>query len=105
VGTRRAIKALGFFNTVVASRFIAPMNFGLVAMAFLVVSLTQALLNFGASNALLCNAILPKATSTISLFSTTAAQRRNLKLAPPQVCVVYRLWRRHPREGASRWPL
>jgi lipopolysaccharide exporter len=53
VGTRWAVKSVGFINTIVVARFIAPKDYGLVAMAFLVVSLTQALLDFGASTALL----------------------------------------------------
>jgi len=53
VGTRWAVKAVGFINTVVVARFIAPQDYGLVAMAFLVVALTQAMLDFGASTALL----------------------------------------------------
>jgi lipopolysaccharide exporter len=61
VGARWTIKALGFLNTVVVARFIAPQDYGLVAMAFLVVSLTQALLDFGASTALLRKASVSKA--------------------------------------------
>lgn len=53
VGTRWAVKAVGFVNTIVVARFIAPQDYGLVAMAFLMVALTQALLDFGASTALL----------------------------------------------------
>lgn len=53
VGTRWAVKAMGFVNTIVVARFIAPQNCGLVALAFLMVALTQALLDFGASTALL----------------------------------------------------
>lgn len=53
MGTRWAVKAVGFINTIVVARFVAPQDYGLVAMAFLVVALTQALLDFGASTALL----------------------------------------------------
>jgi len=61
VGTRWAVKSLGFINTVVVARFIAPQDYGLVAMAFLVVSLTQALLDFGAGTALLRKTDLSRA--------------------------------------------
>ena len=60
VGTRWAVKAVGFVNTVVVARLVAPQDYGLVAMAFLVVALTQALLDFGASTALLRKATLSR---------------------------------------------
>ncbi|MFZ4623367.1 MAG: hypothetical protein ACOYNF_03930, partial [Rhodoferax sp.] len=42
VGTRWLIKVFGFLNTVIVARMVAPQDYGVIAMAFLVVSLTQA---------------------------------------------------------------
>lgn len=53
VGSRWAIKGIGFLNTVIMARLLVPEDYGLVAMAMLVVSFVQALMDFGAANALL----------------------------------------------------
>ena len=53
VGTRWSIKGLGFLNTVIMARLLVPADYGIVAMAMLVVGLIQALLDFGATTALL----------------------------------------------------
>ena len=53
VGTRWVIKGLGFANTVIMARLLVPADYGIVAMAMLVVGLIQAFLDFGASTALL----------------------------------------------------
>jgi O-antigen/teichoic acid export membrane protein len=53
VGTRWAIKGLGFLNTVIMARVLLPADYGIVAMAMLVVGLIQALMDFGATTALM----------------------------------------------------
>ncbi len=53
VGTRAAVKVLGFVNTVVMARLLMPEDYGLVAMAMLVVGLIQTMLEFGAVTALM----------------------------------------------------
>jgi lipopolysaccharide exporter len=53
VGTRWVIKGMGFVNTVIMARLLMPADYGVVAMAMLVVGLTEALLDFGAATALL----------------------------------------------------
>jgi len=53
VGTRWAIKGIGFFNTVIMARILLPADYGIVAMAMLVVGLIQALMSFGATTALM----------------------------------------------------
>ena len=53
VGTRWSIKALGFVSTLIMARLLVPADYGVIAMAMLVVGLTQALLDFGAATALL----------------------------------------------------
>lgn len=53
VGTRWAIKGIGFLNTVIMARLLMPADYGIVAMAMLVVGLIQALMDFGATTALL----------------------------------------------------
>ena len=53
VGTRWSIKGLGFVNTVIMARLLVPADYGIIAMAMLVVGLIQALMDFGATTALL----------------------------------------------------
>lgn len=53
IGTRWSIKGLGFLNTVIMARLLLPADYGIAAMAMLVVSLIQALMDFGATTALL----------------------------------------------------
>lgn len=53
VATRWIIKGMGFANTVIMARLLLPADYGIVAMAMLVVGLIQALLDFGAATALL----------------------------------------------------
>lgn len=47
------MRGIGFISTVVMARLLAPSDYGIVAMAMLLVGLTQAVLDFGASTALL----------------------------------------------------
>jgi len=53
VGTRWLIKGVGFINTIIMARLLVPADYGIVAMAMLVVGLIQAFLDFGAATALL----------------------------------------------------
>jgi O-antigen/teichoic acid export membrane protein len=51
--TRWSIKGIGFLNTVVMARVLVPEDYGLVALATLVVSALQAFVDVGAATALL----------------------------------------------------
>lgn len=53
VGMRWAVKGIGFINTVIMARLLAPADYGLVAMAMLVVGLIGAFLDMGTEVALL----------------------------------------------------
>ena len=53
VGMRWSIKLLGLVNTVIMARLLMPADYGVVAMAMLVVGLTHALLDMGSQTALL----------------------------------------------------
>jgi lipopolysaccharide exporter len=53
VGTRWSIKALGFINTVILARLILPADYGIVAMAMLIVGVVQAMTDLGVATALL----------------------------------------------------
>lgn len=50
---RLSIKGLGLLNTVIMARLLAPADYGVVAMAMLVVVLIQTFLDFGVTTALL----------------------------------------------------
>jgi O-antigen/teichoic acid export membrane protein len=60
VGSRWLIKFVGFVNTLIVARLVEPKDYGIIAMAFLVVGLTQALLDFGASTALLRKEVISR---------------------------------------------
>lgn len=53
VATRWAIKGVGFLNTVVMARLLVPADYGVVAMATLIVALIRAFMDMGAVTALL----------------------------------------------------
>lgn len=53
VGMRWAMKVIGFANTVIMARILMPEDYGIVAMAMLIVGLTEALLEFGSGSVLL----------------------------------------------------
>lgn len=53
VGTRWSIKAMGFLSTIIMARLLLPADYGIVAMAMLVVGLIEALMDFGAITALM----------------------------------------------------
>lgn len=53
VGTRWLIKGMGFVSTLIVARLLLPADYGIVAMAMLMVGLIQAMLDFGAATALL----------------------------------------------------
>lgn len=53
IGLRWSVRALGFLNTVIMARILVPADYGIVAMAFLILGLIQALVDFGATTALL----------------------------------------------------
>lgn len=53
ISMRWSIKAIGFLNTVIMARLLVPADYGVVAMATLVVGLVQAFLEMGTDIALL----------------------------------------------------
>lgn len=52
LATRWGIRLIGFLNTMVMARLVLPADYGIVAMAFLVVGLIHSLLDFSAATAL-----------------------------------------------------
>jgi len=52
VGMRWSVKAIGLLNTAIMARFLAPEDYGIVAMAYLVVGLVEIFLDVGAGAAL-----------------------------------------------------
>lgn len=53
IGMRWSIKAIGLVHTVLMARLLMPADYGIIAMAMLVVGLIQAMLDFGVATALL----------------------------------------------------
>lgn len=52
LGMRWSIKMIGLLSTFIMARFLAPQDYGVVALAFLVVGLVEAFLNAGCNEAL-----------------------------------------------------
>lgn len=52
IGTRWGIKAVAFINTVIMARLLLPADYGVVAMAMIVVGLIQTMMDFGAATAI-----------------------------------------------------
>lgn len=65
VAARWIIKTLGFFSTIILARLLIPADFGIVAMALIVVGLTQILFEMNVDTAIIQN---PKADE--SYFNT-----------------------------------
>lgn len=86
VGARWAIKGIGFLNTVIMARLLMPADYGIVAMAMLVVTLIQALLDFGAGTALLRKAEVSKdeidSAWTLRLLQSIAVAGVLIAIAP-----------------------
>jgi O-antigen/teichoic acid export membrane protein len=60
---RWAIKGIGFVNTIIMARLLAPQDYGVVAMAMLVVGLIQAFTDFGTGTAILRMGTVTRADS------------------------------------------
>jgi O-antigen/teichoic acid export membrane protein len=60
VAMRWSVRALGFCNTLIMARLVLPADYGVVAMAMLVVGLVQALLDTGTTTALLRKGVLTR---------------------------------------------
>ena len=52
LGMRWSVKGIGLLSTFILARFLAPQDYGVVALAFLVVGLVDAFLNAGSNQAL-----------------------------------------------------
>ena len=52
LGMRWSVKSIGLISTAILARFLAPQDYGVVALAFLVVGLVEAFLNAGSNQAL-----------------------------------------------------
>lgn len=52
LGMRWSIKGIGLLSTFIMARFLTPQDYGVVALAFLVVGLVDAFLNAGCNQAL-----------------------------------------------------
>jgi lipopolysaccharide exporter len=61
VGTRWSIKAIGFLNTVIMARLLMPSDYGVVAMAMLMVGLIQSFMDLGVTTALVRKGDLERA--------------------------------------------
>ncbi|WP_305314214.1 oligosaccharide flippase family protein [Hydrogenophaga sp.] len=53
IGMRWAMRVIGFLNTVIMARILMPEDYGIVAMAMLIVGLTEAMLDTGSGTVLL----------------------------------------------------
>jgi lipopolysaccharide exporter len=60
IATRWGIKGMGFLSTLIMARLLVPADFGVVAMAMLVVGLIQSFLDFGTDTAILRQSTLEK---------------------------------------------
>jgi len=104
VGTRWMVKGLGFANTVIVARLLLPADYGIVAMAMLVVGLIQAMLDFGASTALLRKGQVTQAEInsawTLRLLEGCAIGLLLLAMAYPSA-----LYFKEPRVEAVMWVL
>ncbi|APW45076.1 lipopolysaccharide biosynthesis protein [Rhodoferax antarcticus] len=104
VGTRWMIKGMGFVSTVIVARLLLPADYGIVAMSMLVVGLIQAMLDFGASTALLRKGAVTEAEVdsawTLRLLEGCVVSLLLLGAAHPSA-----LYFQEPRVEAVMWVL
>ena len=81
VAMRWGIRALGLINTLVMARILMPSEYGIVAMASLVVGIIQSLLDFGAGTALLRK---PKLDKTYIDSAWTPRRSATPRAIPPR---------------------
>lgn len=102
IGTRWLMRGIGFISTVVMARLLLPADYGIVAMAMLLVGLTQAVLDFGASTALLRKTTVTRdeVDSAWTLGVIQGALIGLLLLAASPLAVTYF---KEPRVGPVLW--
>ncbi|WP_180126208.1 lipopolysaccharide biosynthesis protein [Rhodoferax sp. BLA1] len=104
VGTRWMVKGLGFVSTLIVARLLLPADYGIVAMATLAAGLIQAMLDFGASTALLRKGAVTQAEIdsawTLRLLEGCAIGLLLLGVAQPSA-----LYFKEPRVEAVMWVL
>ncbi|MBK1682246.1 oligosaccharide flippase family protein [Rhodoferax fermentans] len=104
VSTRWMLKGLGFVSTLIVARLLLPSDYGIVAMATLAAGLIQAMLDFGASTALLRKGAVSQAEIdsawTLRLLEGCAVGLLLLGVAHPSA-----LYFKEPRVEAVMWVL
>jgi len=104
VGTRLSIKGLGFLNTIIMARMLLPADYGVVAMAMLVVGLIQALMDFGATTALLRKGEV-SAEEINSAWSLRVIQSISVALLMLVVSPIATTYFKEPRVAYVLWTL
>ena len=104
VGMRWAVKGIGFINTVIMARLLAPADYGLVAMAMLVVGLIGAFLDMGTEVALLRKDEVSK-DEIDSAWTLQAVQGVVIGVIVAAVSVPAMHYFEEPRVGPMLWVL
>jgi O-antigen/teichoic acid export membrane protein len=104
VGMRWIIKGIGFINTVIMARLLAPQDYGVVAMAMLVVGLIQAFTDFGTGTALLRMKSISKADSD-SAWTLSTIQGLCIAVLLVMVSPFAQMYFKEPRIMHVLWTL
>ena len=103
VGMRWSVKSLGLISTAILARFLLPEDYGVVAMAFLVVGLVDTFLNTGAAAALVRLGPNPTVNQINSAWTLRGLQGLALALALAAIAPLAATYFKEPRVAPILW--
>lgn len=103
VGMRWSVKSIGLVSTAILARFLLPEDYGVVAMAFLVVNLVETFLDTGAAAALVRLGPNPSVNQINSAWTLRGIQGCALALVLILIAPLAASYFREPRVAPILW--
>ena len=103
IGMRWSVKSIGLVSTAILARFLHPEDYGVVAMAFLVVGLVDTFLNTGAASALVRLGPNPTVNQINSAWTLRGIQGCALALILTAVAPLAATYFNEPRVAPILW--
>lgn len=103
IGMRWSVKSIGLVSTAILARFLHPEDYGVVAMAFLVVGLVDTFLNTGAASALVRLGPKPTVNQINSAWTLRGMQGCVLALILTAVAPLAATYFSEPRVAPILW--
>jgi O-antigen/teichoic acid export membrane protein len=103
IGMRWSVKSIGLISTAILARFLHPEDYGVVAMAFLVVGLVDTFLNTGAASALVRLGPSASVDQINSAWTLRGIQGCALALILAAVAPLAAIYFKEPRVAPILW--